>query len=104
MKIVIFLDINMDLQRNIHKPYMKPNDQPIYVDVQSNHPKSIIQNIPLSVNKRLSMISSNKKVFDAAAPPYQEALRNSGHTFELNYTPTVISEKKKEKTKANCIF
>ena len=91
VKNVNFLDINLDLQRGIHKPYMKPNDQPLYVDVQSNHPKSIIKNIPLSVNKRLSMISSNKEVFDAAAPPYQEALQKSGHNFELNYTPVVTS-------------
>ena len=104
VKNVNFLDINMDLQRGIHKPYMKPNDQPIYVDVQSNHPKSIIQNIPLSVNKRLSMISSNKEVFDAAVPPYQEALRNSGHTFELNYTPTVISEKKRKRQRQIVFF
>ena len=104
VKNVNFLDINMDLQRGIHKPYMKPNDQPIYVDVQSNHPKSIIQNIPLSVNKRLSMISSNKEVFDAAVPPYQEALRNSGHTFELNYTPTVISEKRRKRQRRIVYF
>ena len=91
MKNVNFLDINLDLLRGIHKPYMKPNDQPLYVDVQSNHPKSIIKNIPLSVNKRLSMLSSNKEVFDAAAPPYQEALQKSGHNFELNYTPVVTS-------------
>ena len=104
VKNVNFLDINMDLQRGIHKPYMKPNDQPIYVDVQSNHPKSIIQNIPLSVNKRLSMISSNKEVFDAAAPPYQEALRNSGHNFQLNYTPTVISEKRRKRQRRIVYF
>ena len=29
VKNVNFLDNNMDIQRGIHKPYMKPNDQPI---------------------------------------------------------------------------
>ena len=73
------------------KMYYMVFDQPLYVDVQSKIPKSIIKNIPLSVNKPLRMISSDKEVFDAAASPYQEALQKSGHNFELNYTPVVTS-------------
>ena len=66
---------------------MKPNDTPVYVNVESNHPKSILKNIPLSVNKRLNLISSSKEVFEEAVPPYQEALKKSGHSFELAYSP-----------------
>ena len=61
VKKVNFLDINMDLERNIYKPYMKPNDSPVYVHVESNHPRSIIKNIPLSVNKRLNLISRSSQ-------------------------------------------
>ena len=33
----------------------------------------------------LSSISHNEQVFNAAKPPYQEALAKSGFDFELNY-------------------
>ena len=91
VKNVNFLDIHLDLQRNMYRPYMKPNDTPVYVNVESNHPKSILKNIPLSVNKRLNLISSSKEVFEEAVPPYQEALKKSGHSFELSYSPKTLT-------------
>ena len=66
---------------------MKPNSTPNYVHKNSNHPRSIIENIPKSINKRLSAISSNKEVFDAACPPYQAALERSGYDYKLNFEP-----------------
>ena len=36
---VNFLDVNLDLSNGEFKPYMKPNDTPLYVNSQSNHPK-----------------------------------------------------------------
>ena len=46
VKSVNFLDVNLNLETNTYKPYMKPNDSPVYVHAQSNHPPSILQNIP----------------------------------------------------------
>jgi hypothetical protein len=66
---------------------MKPNNKPLYVHSESNHPPSIIRNIPISINKRLSNISSNEEVFKAATPPYQEALKESGYDYQLKYNP-----------------
>ena len=93
---VNFLDINLDLQRNIYKPYKKANETPVYVHRDSNHPKSILENIPKSVNMRLSKISSSKEVFDSAVPPYQEALNKSGYNFKLSYDENIPIEKKKQ--------
>ena len=50
-------------------------------------------NIPESINKRLSNISSNESIFDEAAPPYQEALKKSGYSYELKYKPQNKSDK-----------
>ena len=36
IKIVNFLDITLDLNTMIHKPYNKPNDKPIYVHNQTS--------------------------------------------------------------------
>ena len=56
----------------LYKHYMKDNDSPVYVNTKSNHPPSVLQNIPMGVNRRLSMISANKEVFDNYVAPYQE--------------------------------
>ena len=86
-KVVNFLDITMDLETGIYKPYIKDNDTPMYVNIKSNHPPSVIKNIPLGVNRRLSRISANKTVFDAAAPTFQEALQKSGYNHQLTFEP-----------------
>ena len=73
-----FLDINLDLPTRIFKPFIKPNDTPLYVHKLSNHPPHILKNIPLSIENRLSRISANQKVFEKTRAPYQEALEKSG--------------------------
>ena len=96
MKVVNFLDITLDLERGLFKPYMKENHTPTYVDKQSNHPPMVLKNIPLGVNRRLSKISSSKEVFDNACPPYQDALRKSGYDHVLEYqTPEALKPKKR---------
>ena len=58
LKSVNFLDITMDLRTGTYKPFMKENDTPQYVHRRSNHPPSVLNNIPAGVNRRLSRISS----------------------------------------------
>ena len=94
VKSVNFLDVNFNLERNTFKPYMKPNDTPIYVHSQSNHPPGILKNIPQSVNRRLSTISSNQEMFEETKNPYQEALKKSGYEFELKFNPPTQKQKK----------
>ena len=57
-----------------------------YVNSKSNHPPRIIQNIPKSINQRLSEISSDKESFDQAAPLYQNALHISGYNHTLSFS------------------
>ena len=71
LKTVNFLDVTLDLNTGIYKPYMKPNNTILYINKDSNHPPSITRNIPAAVNKRLTSISSNEAVFNAAAPLIQ---------------------------------
>ena len=83
--IVDFLDITLNMKMETYQPFTKPNHQPLYVHKQSNHPPSILKNIPLSVNDRLSRLSSTKEIFDIAAPPYQKALADSGYSHKLEF-------------------
>ena len=95
-KIVNFLDITMDLRTGLYKPFMKENDRPMYVNINSNHPPTVLKNIPLGINNRLSRISANKTVFDAAAPAYQQALTKSGYQHTLAYEPPSSNTTKKK--------
>ena len=86
-KIVNFLDVTLNLSNGTYMPYTKPNNIPLYVHKKSNHPPQIIENIPKSINKRLSEISFDQNSFDIAAPLYQKALSDSGYKHHLVFSP-----------------
>ena len=64
----------------------------MYINVNSNHPPSIIKQIPSSINRRLSNLSSDEEVFLNNLQPYREALKKSGFRDELTYVEPKISE------------
>ena len=66
---------------------MKPNNQTKYVNKKSNHPRNIIKAIPSSVNQRLSNISSDIKQFNDTKKPYQDALKDAGYDYALEFKP-----------------
>ena len=45
-KIVNFVDVALNLNKGSYEPYAKPKHTPLYVHRESNHPHSIIKNIP----------------------------------------------------------
>ena len=90
-KVIDFLDVVFDLNKNIFAPYMKPGDTPKYVSEKSDHPRKIVKNVPLIVQKRLSSISSNQEVFMDAAPPYQQALNKAGYNHILVYEEDALN-------------
>ena len=88
-KVTDFLDVVFDLSKNQFSPYKKPGDNLVYVDGKSDHPKKILKNVPVSVEKRLSGISSSREVFMEAALPYQTALNLANHDHILEYQEDV---------------
>ena len=88
---VNFLDISLNLQTGIFKPYMKPNNHVMYVHADSNHPPAVKKNLPQNINNRLSRISANEEVFNEAAPTYQQALAASGYNHQLKFQPNIRS-------------
>ena len=87
-QVVDFLDVTFNLTNNTYRPYTKPNNTIQYVHKHSNHPPSILKNLPENINKRLSTLSSTKQEFDSTKLPYQTALYNSGYDYTLTYKPT----------------
>ena len=90
LKTVDFLRVTFDLGKNVYKPFRKENNKPIYLNKHSNHPPSILKQLPKSIEKRISETSSNKGIFDESIKLYKNALKESGFSEALNFiTPTI---------------
>ena len=85
---VDFLDVNLRSDGSF-RPFRKADQITSYVHQLSNHPPSIIKNLPAMIERRLNDISSNEEVFNAAKPYYEAALERSGYQ-----NPTLKFEKR----------
>ena len=61
LKIVDFLDVTFDLDKNIYKYFRKSNNSHIYINKNSKYPRNILKQLPKSITKRISEISSSEK-------------------------------------------
>ena len=80
-----FLDVRQNFETNQYRPYRKPSDTPKHINVFSNHPPSIIRQVPKMVEKRISKLSSTKEIFDKEIAFYEKALSIYGHNVKLSY-------------------
>ena len=99
IKTADYLDITLNLTTEEYYPYMKAGNAPLYVHSKSNHPPTILKNLPESVNKRLSELSSNENVFDRSKPVYQQALNDAGYKHNLTYTKPTSSKPRNRQRK-----
>ncbi len=103
LHVVNFLDVTFDLNNGKFKPYRKPNDDPLYINRHSNHPPSIIKQLPTSINKRISALSADEQTFHESAPIYQNALRHSNFDHKLDYMKQA-SQKTRRNRQRNIIW
>ena len=89
LHIVNFLDTTLDLSNNTYELYRKPYNRPVYINKNSSHPKTIWRELPKSISKRLSDLSSIKEIFQKATPIYSEALKESGVNEPLVFIPKI---------------
>ena len=73
LKITNYLDIILNLNDGSYRSYRKPNEETNYIHINSDHPPSIIKEIPRSFEKRLSILSSSKNIFQGSAIYYKNA-------------------------------
>ena len=102
LQVIDYLDVKLNLHNHTHSPYRKPNNHPIYINVKSNHPDHILKQVPKNMEKRLSYISSNEKIFEQHKQEYQIALNQGGHKYELNYQKPQIAKKRNRSRKVVC--
>ena len=97
IKTANFLDVTLDLPSGRYFPYHKPNDQPLYINKSSNHPPSILRNLPAAISKRVSGISCDEQAFSEAAPYYEEALAASGYPGGMHFIQHTQLPKKRQR-------
>ena len=83
--VTSYLDVEFNLTKHVHEPYRKPDDDPVYLNVNSDHPRHIIKNIPKMIEQRLSTLSSTEGIFDTHKALYEKALSDSGHIYKPIY-------------------
>ena len=96
------LDVTFNITDFSYHPFNKTNNEINYIHKQSNHPPSIIKQLPLSVKRRLSKLSSNEKIFNESTPIYQEALIKAGCN-QVNI-PETLPEKRQLTTAQKTII
>ena len=106
LKIVDYLDVTLNLSDGLDKLFHKPNSEINYIHRESNHPPSIIKQSPLSVESRLSKLSSDENVFIQAVSVYQEALKRVGFNHKLRYNNSdkYNSNNNNKNNKDNCNY
>ena len=83
-QVTDYLDVKFNLATHTHEPYRIPGNIPIYLHVDSNHPKHVIRHIPQMIERRISKLSSNEEIFNQHKGIYEKSLHDSGH--KANYT------------------
>ena len=85
LKIVNYLGVTFNLNDGSYRPYRKPNDETHYIHIQSDHPPSISKQLPRSIEKRLSQLSSSKDIFYETTPYHEQRLASCGYNEKLTY-------------------
>ena len=104
LNIADFLDVTLNFTHSTYKPYHKPNDENCYIHKESNHPPSITKQLPISIETKLSKLSSNEKVFNESVPIYQEALDKSGYKDQLTFQKTSTNDIQRRQRKRSILW
>ena len=86
-KIANYLYVPFNLNNSNYKTYHKPDNETLYIHKDSNHPPSIPKQIPTSIEKIVSTLSSNETIFNKSTEMYQKSLEKCGYRQTLKYHP-----------------
>ena len=101
-KIVNFLDVTWNLSDNTYKPFLKTDQYPSYINVNSNHPKNIIKRAPKAVKLRIKNLSANEKIYQESSMIYKDARKNSEFREEFTYQEENIPNDDNKENKKCC--
>ena len=96
MKTGNYLDATLNLENSTYRPSPPKKNQLKYINTESNHPPSIIKQLPLSIKSQLSSLFSSEKIFNNSVTPYQDALDKSGYKRKLKYQVNINTANNKK--------
>ena len=85
LKAVNFLDVTLNLTTGKYQPYNKPDNNPLYINILSNHPPNIIKNLPGNISKRINNLSADETTFNKSKDLYNNALTESGFKHKITF-------------------
>ena len=80
-----FLYVTFNLATKKYFPFRKAINTPPYINTFSNHPPTIIKQLPKMIKERISDLSCNKDEFDKVKSVYESVLKDSGHFSSMSY-------------------
>ena len=90
-KILNFLDVTLNL--NSFQPYRNSGDDPLYININSNHPPNIIKLILKMISNHINNISSRQEAFDRTTPFYYNALNSCGFKDNIAFIQNIAKGK-----------
>ena len=102
MKAVNFLDVTLNLTTGKYQPYNKPDNNPLYIKIRSNHPPNIFKNLPENISKRINTLSADETTFNKSKDLYNNDLGESEFKYKITFqkqqnTSTITNNTKKRK-------
>ena len=99
LKVVYFLDAELNSVNAIYQSYRKPNDNPTYININSNHPPSIKKQIPKSVSQKKFQIVIQTKKSLTTARTWSDALKKCEKPAFVSETSSdpYVNEKSRRK-------
>ena len=85
LKVVNLVNLTLNLSTGKYISYKKPDNKPLYINENSNHPPNIIQNLPESISRRANKLSSGKTVFNNSKVLFNNSLSNSGFGHKIKF-------------------
>ena len=99
-----FLDVTLNLTTGKYQPYNKSDNNPLYINILSNHPPNIIKNLLGNTSKSINTLSADETAFNKSKDLYNNALAQSGFKHKITFqkqqnTSTVTNNTKNRKRK-----
>ena len=104
LKIVDLSDVTLNLDTATHEPYNKPNNNPLYININSNQPQNIIKNLLENIQKRISKLSSSTRIFNDSKDFYSNALSASGFQHRIIFEQGNTSATPNKNSERNTIW
>ena len=94
----------LTIENSSYRPYQTGNNQIKYINIESNHPPSIIKQLQLSIKSKLSSLFSSEETFNDSVTPYQDVSDKAGYKHKFKYQVNINKTKNKKERKRNIIW